>query len=111
MISGDTEKVKMFLQDNGVRVDKIQKVSHENAKFNSYKVDISKSDVEKVFNELFWPVGVHCKMWRERVDEASGDGGRDHYKRNTGNRNNVQLVSLGADDDNFENGNDRHSES
>ena len=63
---GETEVIKQYMEENGVTVSEIIKMSHEQSKFHSFKVLINKPDLEKVFDDLFWPAGVHCKMWWSR---------------------------------------------
>ena len=54
------------MEDNNVNVQNIEKVSHNDAKFSSYKICIFVTDLDKVHGNNFWPRGVRCKMWRER---------------------------------------------
>ena len=64
MLTGNQDNVKSFLNDNGIQVHDIEKASHPEAKFNSFKIAISSPDVIKVLNESFWPDGICCKTWR-----------------------------------------------
>ena len=87
---GDIETVSKYMTDNGVKVNNIQKMSHAESKFSSYKVSITKDDFSKVFDELFWPYGVQCKMWRDKIAEnnphknqvTSGGGNNDQHSGN-----------------------------
>ena len=58
--------MKKYLNDNNVTVCDIKKTSHQMSKFSSYKISIYKTDLDKVFDENFWPNGVYCKIWWER---------------------------------------------
>ena len=63
---GSIQHVKNYMKDNNVQVHNIEKVSHEQAKFSSYKISISVLDMDWVFDEAFWPNGVKCQVWRNR---------------------------------------------
>ena len=55
---GTVDIVQSFLQENSVNVKNIEKMSHENSKFCSFKMKVLKNDLIKVFDENFWPNGV-----------------------------------------------------
>ena len=59
-MQGDVNIISKHLKDNNIHVHKIDKMSHESAKFSSYKVKIFKHDLEKVLNENFWPIRLKC---------------------------------------------------
>ena len=67
MKEGDSQQIKTFMEDNGIKVSGIDKMSHDESKFNSYKVFINKYDIDKVFDDYFWPAGVQCKIWSNRA--------------------------------------------
>ena len=56
--------MKEFLEMNNVKVNGIQRTSHPESKYNSFKINISVFDKEKVLNPKFWPFGIKCEMWR-----------------------------------------------
>ena len=64
--NGNKNLVQKYLEDHNVNVQTMEKVSHDDAKFSSYKVCIFVSDLDKVLGHSFWPRGVRCKIWRER---------------------------------------------
>ena len=64
--SGNVFIVKRFLNNNNIMNDDIKCVSHDNSKFKSFKVTISKSDLPNVMENKFWPKGVLCSVWKER---------------------------------------------
>ena len=64
--NGNEQLIKKYMEDNHVKVHSIEKVSHELARFSSYKIAISVSNIDKVFEESFWPDGVKCKSWHNR---------------------------------------------
>ena len=68
VVSGEKEVISNFIKSRGVNVINIEKTSHEDATFSSYKICISVLDKEKVFDPKFWPAGVKCRMWRERKE-------------------------------------------
>ena len=72
--------IKKYMEENGVSVSEVTKTSHDQSKFSSFKVSISKLDLDKVFDDLFWPSGVHCKMWwnREKMSMDMNDDSRDN---------------------------------
>lgn len=58
--------MKNFLNDNDIYYDDVSLVSHDNSKFNSFKININKIDISKVMQSHFWPIGVKCNMWKEK---------------------------------------------
>ena len=40
-------------------------MSRPGSKFNSYKIRISKIDLNRVLDTRFWPVGIECSKWYE----------------------------------------------
>ena len=62
---GDIDSIKNFLEDNNVNVIEIVKKSHSEAKFKSFKIKITLTDLRKVLNNTFWPRGILCNKWRE----------------------------------------------
>lgn len=64
---GTAETLSTFIEKQQVKVFYNEKVSHENAKFSSFKIGISKNDLAKVLDDSFWPQGVQCQPWRDRA--------------------------------------------
>ena len=95
-MQGNKEKLNAFLVKNKVLVKDILKVSHEGARFNSYKVSVSVIDFHRLLNEDFWPNGIQCKKWYERKmsnvdanvtdDVFSNDINNDYISRRTYDR-------------------------
>ena len=52
-----------FMENNNVNVNMIEKMSHPNSKYSSFKISIIR-DKHKVLDPNFWPNGVQCRMWR-----------------------------------------------
>ena len=86
-ITNDTNIVKDYIQKNGVNVSCIEKVSHENAKFSSFKIGISKDAVDKVMDEKFWPKGVGCRYWRSKTEVSAQTRARDSRVNSEDNDN------------------------
>ena len=63
---GNVLTIKSFLNKNNIYYNNVDLVSHDNSKFNSFKIDINKFDVHKVMQSNFWPIGVKCNIWREK---------------------------------------------
>ena len=66
--------------DNGVHVHEIKKMSHEAAKFSSFRIKIFKHNMHLVFDEAFWPSGDKCDKWRGR--SINSTNGRDATTQN-----------------------------
>ena len=69
LTSGSNQRVKEYIENRNVKVLNIEKVSHNEAKYSSYKVTISVADKNNVFDQLFWPTGVKCQWWYDRTPE------------------------------------------
>ena len=54
-----------YLHDNSVDVRDLICMSHEDSKFKSYKVTVSVTDMNRVFNEDFWPSGVRVRKFKQ----------------------------------------------
>ena len=68
LIQGNAVNIKRFMNNKGIRVQKISKTSHEDAQYMSFKITILRSDSAVVLNNGFWPIGVNCRFWKDRVD-------------------------------------------
>ena len=66
-IEGGTEKaVKKYLNEQGVRVKKITRTSHQDARYKSFKITILSADIKNVMKRNFWPIGVECRNWKDK---------------------------------------------
>lgn len=70
-VSGINNRVKAkdvveYISDQGVQVQDMKKVSHEEAKTQSFKVVIDKLEYNKMMNDEFWPEGVACRIYRSK---------------------------------------------
>ena len=52
---GDPDILKSYLEHKKIRVFDVIKVSHESAKFSSFK-----DDDQNMLDENFWPQGLRC---------------------------------------------------
>jgi hypothetical protein len=70
--------MKNFLK-NHVHVEDLQIVSHEDARFKSFRLTVRQADVDKLFDEYFWPQNVGCKYFRRFVrNDAYGPADARH---------------------------------
>ena len=69
LTNGSNQRVKDYIESRNVKVFNIEKVSHNEAQYSSYKVTISVADKNNVFDPLFWPTGVKCQWWYDRTPE------------------------------------------
>ena len=83
VIRGDKEGIKALIENNGIQVYNIDKMSNYQASFKSFKVKISVLDIDKILNENIWPNGIQCEMWRNPRRSSS-------YNGNVNNVNNDQ---------------------
>ena len=54
--------MKDFLKNNNININGIEKMSHPEAKYSSFKISISVTDKQKVLDSSFWPNGIQRKM-------------------------------------------------
>ena len=58
--------MKKYLESIGVEIISIEKVSHNLAKYNSFKVCVKSNDYYKISNEKIWSIsGAKCRQWEE----------------------------------------------
>ena len=84
VILGDRQSITNYMEKRGVKVYHIEKMSHYQASFMSFKVKISVFDKDKVLNENFWPYGVQCMMWKNarQNNTRNNNENNDNYSRN-----------------------------
>ena len=66
--------IKDFLARKGLEIVEIEKVSHQEARNASFKVQIKAEDKDKALNGDFWPYGVRFRIYR-------------HYRKKEGQEN------------------------
>ena len=92
VLNGDVNEINTFLAQNNIKVVETEKVSHEGAKYKSFKITISISDKNKILRRSFWPSGIRCKLWNEPVydsDESDYDSENDPFNEQPNNNNDV----------------------
>ena len=66
-------ELKSFIEDNGVDVCEISRVSHEEARMKSFKIKTVSSNKEILLRDTFWPEGIMCREfyggWRNKEPE------------------------------------------
>ena len=70
VLRGDTDDIKQHMEDRGVTVEEISKVSHPEAKFKSFKIQIPAESEKQILDSEFWPQGMMCKRWWDRDDDV-----------------------------------------
>ena len=71
LMQGSAMALKDFIHNRNVVFDKITRTSHSEAKYKSFKIIASKSELDKMLDRNFWPRGVKCKLWREKQNSGS----------------------------------------
>ena len=64
--NGNFSSVDNYLRSKNVKLYNIVLVSHNDAKYNSYKISVSLYDIAKVLDASFWPTGIKCRRWRDK---------------------------------------------
>ena len=82
-----TDKIKTYLRNKYIRVIDIEKVSHEYARYNSYKICVSYSDYLNMIKIHFWPSGTLCKQWRIGRNDNDNNDYENNYENNYNNLN------------------------
>ena len=59
----DEEDLKDNLLERNITVRNIAKVSNEESKFDSFKVETTTSHMYKILAPSFWPSGIHVKRF------------------------------------------------
>lgn len=58
MRSTSLESLRKLIDKNGIIVRSLEALSHVEAKYQKFKLEVPKSDLQKVYNGENWPVGV-----------------------------------------------------
>lgn len=67
------DELKQYITSKDVDVRQLIKTSHDESKFNSFRLVVSQDDMEKVMDPAMWPRGVCIRRWRRSQDaEESG---------------------------------------
>ena len=57
------DSLNTYLMGMGVDIRSLESVSHKDAKYKSFKLEISKDDYNKLFSEDAWPNGICVKQY------------------------------------------------
>ena len=57
------DNINTYLMDMDVDVRSLESVSHKDAKYKSFKLEVSKDDYNKLFSEDAWPNGICVKQY------------------------------------------------
>ena len=64
VVKGTEENdIQEYLEEKNIAIRGVQKVSKEEAKFVSFRVEIKVSDMKKVLDSDFWPEGIHVRRF------------------------------------------------
>ena len=80
-----------YIRKKGVSVRDITKMSHDAAKFNSFRIVVSSNDADKVLHAQFWPKGIYIRRWRDNTNKQ-----RHSEDQSTEAHDNVDTVIDGA---------------
>ena len=58
-------ELEKYICDEGINVVSVKKLSHEEARMNSYKVTILTEEKETAMKDTFWPDGIACREFFE----------------------------------------------
>ena len=60
----EMNKIRVYFKSNGVNIINIEKVSHNQARFTSFKIRVHGNDYFKIINDPFWSLsGAKCRPW------------------------------------------------
>ena len=77
----DGEKqLQDYLIGKKVEVVSLLKISHNNAKFNSFHLVISKNHAPTVLDSNFWPSGINIRKWNVRREIDSAEENQERQK-------------------------------
>ena len=82
------------MQRNSVDVNNIEKTSHPESMFSSFKITIPVVGSDKVFEKSFWPYGVRCQKWFDRSSRNyESDNESDDDSDNSNSENPVNNLT------------------
>ena len=76
---GEKNDVIEFLRYRNISVDNIEVVSHPGSKFKSFKIQVTKNNINEPCSGDFWPEGMRCRLWKEK--ESKDDCKTPNAKR------------------------------
>ena len=66
--------INSYLKENNIESRDLVCMSHAESKFKSFKLSVSVKDVNTVFSEDFWPVGIKVRRFRQPTSNVFNDG-------------------------------------
>ena len=67
----EEDELREYITKHNVTVRNLQKCSHNDAAFNSFKLSVSRNDADIILNEDFWPEGIRIRRWFDRQKQGS----------------------------------------
>ena len=64
------QDIEAFLNEKDIEVRELDCLSHADAKYKSFKLSISVNDLNTVFSEDFWPMGVKIRKFRQPTNNV-----------------------------------------
>ncbi len=59
------EVMRQYIRSEGVVIKDLAQTSHADSVFNSFKLSVVVTDVQKVRDPSMWPCGVFIRKWRD----------------------------------------------
>lgn len=69
----DDDQLKQFIGEKGLKVLKLERLSHDEAKYKSYKLTIPVDEMSKVFSEDMWPEGCEVRKFFQKRNQDTID--------------------------------------
>lgn len=85
--NGNIQKVERYMMNKNIEYHNIEQVSNVDSVYSSYKITIPITAVDNVFDSSFWPPGVRCQMWKEKIPrdmDSDDDNNNSSTNRNSG---------------------------
>ena len=91
---GNVHSLFDFLRSENINVQRVERMSHIDAKFKSFKVSVFKNEVNKLLNNIEWPNGIVVRIWKNMsldndnsFNNKSNDRDNNIYKKSFYGRN------------------------
>ena len=107
---GNVHSLFDFLKSKNINVQKVERTSHIEAKFKSFKVSLYKDEVDKIINSIIWPKGIIVRIWKsksfdndDRINKKSNNIDNSIYKKSFYGKNFNRSFNGNVDNDVFYN--------
>ena len=95
--------IKEYIEEHGVKVRSLALMSHVDAKYLKFKLEISKNDLGKVYASEFWPCGISVRKYfppREGLQQNVRKSANNAGARSDGGSGNEEdtLIKQWTDD-------------